>query len=134
MITMRECVSSGEDVSVNTVIILRNCGAILVDLRTYCPRNNFPELNRVIFQKIYYLDIQISYSVPFTVMPPSPLSIVHCLKKMHLQSARIKKKKSWFSNESFDKKFKSHQHSNYDFVFAQPRYLKHFIGVGFSNK
>ena len=31
---LRECVSSGEDVSVNTVIILRNCGAILADLRS----------------------------------------------------------------------------------------------------
>ena len=31
---MRECVSSGEDVSVNTVIILRNWRAILADLRS----------------------------------------------------------------------------------------------------
>ena len=34
MSALRECVSSGEDVSVNTVIILRNCGAILADLRS----------------------------------------------------------------------------------------------------
>ena len=31
---LRECVSSWEDVSVNTIIILRNCGAILADLRS----------------------------------------------------------------------------------------------------
>ena len=31
---LRECVSSGEDVPVNTVIILRNFGAILADLRS----------------------------------------------------------------------------------------------------
>ena len=32
--SLRECVSSGEDVSVNTVIILRNWRAILADLRS----------------------------------------------------------------------------------------------------
>ena len=34
LIVLRECVSSGEDVSVNTVIILRNWRAILADLRS----------------------------------------------------------------------------------------------------